>query len=209
MGDPTRKEGGEKLVELLEGTYGSDEWQFKITEALKKFGVSYEKYAPSAKFDDLTSAWDNYFVLALEKLVRDLPDNELEKVNEAIEELEREDIVFKAKEYGGRVIFPTAENVNNKRPVDEQVEEENPEVQDPATSTKRAKTDKSAGFTFKTDGAYKVRITDSEGGTSTKLDFKGHGPVTVTVCELDAAPAAAGPATSARSGSAVKKERSA
>ncbi|KAK3388312.1 hypothetical protein B0T20DRAFT_397825 [Sordaria brevicollis] len=189
MAEVSRNDAARSMISYLEQEFDFEDWEFEIAEALKKFGVKYEELSAlddnKPEDDPLRSKWHDYFILSLNKIVRDLPSNNLDDVSQAVEKLEREDIEAKAKKHGGRVTFPP-KNENNKRPAEVQTNQEISDTpEEPAN--KRAKTDKDRGLTFKTAGAYAVRITD-DADNSSKLNFDGHGPVTVTLFEKDSAP---------------------
>ena len=100
--DITKREAGEKLVEYLKEDWSSDDYQFEIAEALKIFGVKYAELVTVTEDADeedkwKASLWHTYFVLSLGKVVREMPDNNIDDLDEAVHELERERIKAEAK----------------------------------------------------------------------------------------------------------------
>ncbi|KAK3388311.1 hypothetical protein B0T20DRAFT_397824 [Sordaria brevicollis] len=113
MNNITIKEAGQRMVIYLQGSFQSDDWQFEIAEALKKFGAKYEDLAIANEAiykvkvgSGIMDYWHSYFILSLNKIVRELPANELEVIKEVVEKLEREEVEAKAGKIGGRVVFP-------------------------------------------------------------------------------------------------------
>ena len=199
-----KEEAGEEMVKYLEGEFKPEQWQYEIADALKTFGARYEQLSCEEKYDTgdrRTQRWHEYFVLSLKKIARDLPPSE--ELFEAVQDLKREEVKIKAEELGGRAIFPsknTNANGGSKRSASDAFDEDGMEVSEGEyrpnkrakhnRHNKRAKNNESGGFTFKTNGAYTIRVKDTEDveWNYSKFEVRGNGAATVIVSEEDDAP---------------------
>ncbi|KAJ4392540.1 hypothetical protein N0V85_006973 [Neurospora sp. IMI 360204] len=125
-----------------------------VTEVLQNLAEAhYERVAPVWKSNSHSIAWRNYFVAALNRVLKELPPKD-----RSTEELEKEIERMKSPV---KAAAPPNGNADASKPVD--------------TPT----TDTNTTFKVDTQGDYKVRIV--EDGTTTTLEFLLNGPATVQV----------------------------
>ncbi|EGO60099.1 hypothetical protein NEUTE1DRAFT_36043 [Neurospora tetrasperma FGSC 2508] len=196
--------------DLLDGNVDEQfQTELELSDALKNFALKYIELAP--ELTDQCQRWSKYFAMSLKKILRHLPSTSTDLDN-ALAALSREEVAAEARARGvciqilpesaaaGNDKTPEApalhqnsdQNANGKRPAENQAKDKVTEAEDEAHErpAKRVKhggedTTTSSGFTVKTQGSLKFRISDDIGTTTFNLNGRSPAIVTVSVQKKD------------------------